>query len=216
MNNEIDMMKRYMEKISLMVEDDEANTSRRYGMGGGEDFSGRGMSGAISESKPEFNKNIVDKINNLEKDLSHLITNLKNMRDKLNSTPSIFPVKGIITSGFGYRKSPFTGRREFHRGIDILNKEGTPVIAPADGIVKKISKNALWGLNILISHGYNIETQYGHLKEVLVKKRQKVKRGDIIGRVGKTGRTTGPHLHYQIWVNGVPVNPMDYIIEGEM
>ena len=140
------------------------------------------------------------------------MANLINMNEDLDSTPSIFPVTGIITSRYGYRKSPFTGRREFHRGLDILNDEGTPVIVSADGIVKKVAMNSLWGLNVIISHGENIETQYGHLKEVFIKAGQKVKRGGQIGSVGRTGRTTGPHLHYQIWINGTPVNPMDYII----
>jgi len=223
MDKEIEKMEAYIDKINLMVEDEmeisKSNSSQQYGIGGGDEYlleKEINNSLVAFENTSEIKRNIYEKLEYLDGDLKLLTMNLRNMIEKLASTPSIFPVNGMITSPFGYRKSPFTGRKEFHRGIDILNKEGTPIIAPANGVVKKISTNPHWGLNILISHGNKIETQYGHLLESFMEEGQKVKRGNIIGTLGKSGRTTGPHLHYQIWINGTPVNPLDYVVEGEL
>ena len=222
--HEMEVMIRYMDKINLMVEYDFVITNNRkpgkYGVGGGDDLAIDEMNYPSGGEKVDNfinkKKNIFVRIENLEDDLDDLVLNLQNMVDRLNSTPSILPVKGIITSGFGYRKSPFTGRRELHRGIDILNEVGTPVISPADGIIKEISTNTLWGNNILIFHLDDLETQYGHLDEIIVEIGQKIKRGDIIGTLGYSGRITGPHLHYQVWVKGSPVDPMDYVIEENL
>ncbi len=140
----------------------------------------------------------------------------KDKNDILRKTPSIWPVKGFITDGFGYRIDPFTGKRAFHKGIDISAKRGTPVIAPADGIVTMAGKTKGYGNFVVINHQNNIETRYGHLRDIFVKKGQMVKRGDVIGTVGNTGRSTGPHLHFEIRVNGKAVNPKNYIISEIM
>lgn len=138
---------------------------------------------------------------------------LRNKKLVLASTPSIWPTKGWVTSGFGFRKSPFTGRKEFHRGIDIATRIGTPVIAPADGIVAYRGVEGGLGLVLVINHGYGFKTRYGHLSKVLVKVGQRVKRGQKIALVGNTGRSTGPHLHYEVSLHGVPVNPRNYILD---
>ena len=223
MREEVESMRKYMKKVNLMVEDDlvadGTNGFQVYGVGGGEELSDvddKNLEKEITGELHDLKNSLYDDIESLDNDLNILVLSLENVKNKLDATPSIFPVKGIITSGFGYRKSPFTGRREYHRGIDILNELGTPIISPADGVVKEISVNPLWGLNMLISHGHNVETQYGHLQKTLIKVGQKVKRGQAICELGKTGRTTGPHLHYQIWVKGTPVDPMDYIIEEDV
>lgn len=130
----------------------------------------------------------------------------------LASTPSILPTKGWITSIYGKRKDPFTGRRSKHRGMDISNRIGTAVMAPADGIVTKIKRMASLGKMVEISHGYGIKTRYGHLSKFNVKVGQKVKRGQEIADMGNTGRSTGPHLHYEVIVNGVHVNPSKYVL----
>jgi murein DD-endopeptidase MepM/ murein hydrolase activator NlpD len=132
---------------------------------------------------------------------------------KLASTPSILPAKGWVTSNYGSRVSPFTGEPQHHTGIDIANRIGTPVAASADGIVVQAGKNASLGKFISISHGYGIKTTYGHLSEVLVRPGQKVKRGAQIAQMGNTGRSTGPHLHYAVSVNGLNVNPEKYIVD---
>jgi len=128
-------------------------------------------------------------------------------------TPSILPVGGIITSGFGYRRDPFTHRIKMHQGIDIAGPVGTPVHATADGRVVLAGPKHGWGLVVEIDHGYGYKTVYAHLHSIKVSKGDFVKRGDIIGLRGKTGRTTGSHLHYEVRVSGVPVNPLNYILD---
>ena len=131
----------------------------------------------------------------------------------LAATPSVTPTKGWVTSGFGYRSSPFTRNREFHRGIDIAGRVGTSVVAPADGRVRFVGSKRSLGNSIVLEHGYGIESLYGHLSELGVKVGQRVRRGEQIGAMGSTGRSTGPHLHYQVEVNGAPVNPRNYILD---
>lgn len=145
-------------------------------------------------------------------DFTNLIKELEQKRNLLASTPSIRPVNGWITSKFGYRKSPFTGRREFHAGLDIANKSGTKLIATANGKISYAARKKYIGHLIIIDHGFGRVTKYGHLKEILVKRGQKVKRGDVIGLIGNTGRSTGPHVHYEVRINGTPVNPLKYIL----
>jgi len=130
----------------------------------------------------------------------------------LACTPSIWPTRGWISSGFGYRMSPFTNRREFHRGLDIVTRKGKPVIAPADGVVSGAGREYGYGNIISINHGYGLKSKYAHLSKIHVKKGQYVKRGQKIGKVGNTGRTTGPHLHYEVHLNGVSMNPLRYIL----
>jgi len=137
---------------------------------------------------------------------------LQDQKSLLASTPAIRPTTGWLSSGFGYRTSPFTGRREFHRGVDIATREGTPVIAPADGVVTFAGKKGGLGNMVVIDHGYGKITRYGHMKKWLVRQGAHIKRGDKIGLVGNTGRSTAPHLHYEVHVNGIPANPAKYIL----
>jgi len=137
---------------------------------------------------------------------------LKAQKSILACTPSIRPTDGWFSSGFGYRISPFTNQREFHKGIDIATRIGTPIIASADGLVVYVGREGNFGKMVAINHGYNLKTRYGHLSKFRIKKGQHVKRGQIIGEVGNTGRCTGPHLHYEVLFNGVPVNPLNYIL----
>ena len=137
---------------------------------------------------------------------------LENQKMLLACTPSIWPTKGWLSSGFGYRVSPFTGQREFHKGIDIATRMKAPIVAPANGIVSRIAWDRGYGRILTIAHGHGIVTRYAHLSKVLVKKGQYVKRGETIALVGNTGRSTGPHLHYEVLLNGIPVNPLRYIL----
>jgi len=133
--------------------------------------------------------------------------------ERLRHTPSIWPAEGWVSCGYGPRINPFTGRREFHTGIDISNHIGTPIVAPADGRVERVWKDRFLGLAVKIDHGYGIKTLYGHLHKVLVKPGQRVKRGERIALMGNSGRSTGPHLHYEVHVKGKPRNPRDYILD---
>ncbi|MCK5695337.1 MAG: M23 family metallopeptidase, partial [Desulfobacula sp.] len=117
-----------------------------------------------------------------------------------------------ITSKFGYRTSPFTGRREFHSGLDISNKSGTKIIATANGRISYAARKMYIGNLVVIDHGHGRVTKFGHLKKILVKQGQRVKRGDVIALLGNTGRSTGPHVHYEVRINGTPVNPLKYIL----
>ena len=145
-------------------------------------------------------------------DFEDLIGKLEKKKNLLAATPSIRPVEGWITSKFGYRKSPFTGRRSFHSGLDISNRPGTKIIATADGVVTYAARKMYLGNLVVVDHGYGKVTRYGHCKKILVKQGQKVKRGENIALVGNTGQSTGPHLHYEVRINGAPVNPLKYIL----
>lgn len=149
---------------------------------------------------------------NQEAGFESLLQYLETQVDLLASTPSIRPVSGWITSRFSHRISPFTGRREFHNALDIANRLKTPIIAPADGKVSFVGKRWLMGNVIEINHGHGFLTRYAHLDLSKKKKGERVKRGETIALMGNTGRSTGPHLHYQIYLNGLPVNPEKYII----
>ena len=130
----------------------------------------------------------------------------------LAHTPSLWPTKGWVSSRFGQRVSPFTNEREFHKGLDISTSKLSPIIAPADGVVSSVRWDHGYGKILTINHDYGLKTKYAHLEDSLVKKGQYVKRGQKIALVGATGRTTGPHLHYEVHLNGAPVNPLRYIL----
>ncbi len=141
-----------------------------------------------------------------------LLQHLEAQKNILDCTPAICPAEGWVSSSFGYRKNPFTGRREMHKGLDIANHKGTPIIAPADGVVTYVGRKGLLGHIVEIDHGHGFVTRYGHISKALAKKGQKVKRGEEIAQIGTTGRSTGPHLHYEVRLNGVQVNPQKYIL----
>jgi murein DD-endopeptidase MepM/ murein hydrolase activator NlpD len=147
-----------------------------------------------------------------EQSLQELYELLKDQESLLSSTPSIWPSRGWITSGFGYRVSPFTGEKQLHEGIDISAPSGTKVFAPADGVVTNTSTEEGYGKVVAINHGYGIVTRYAHNSEIKVKVGQRVRRGEQISTIGNTGRSTGPHVHYEVRVNGIPVNPMRYVL----
>ena len=150
----------------------------------------------------------------LNKDLSALEEKFVAQSRMLSSTPSIAPVRGILTDGFGGRSDPFTREPGQHNAIDISSAVGQPIRSPADGIVVKAEWASGYGNVIYISHGYGYSTRYGHLSAFAVRPGARIKRGDVIGYVGSTGRSTGPHLHYEVRVNNNPVNPLEYILNA--
>jgi len=141
-----------------------------------------------------------------------LLRALRENRDSIAAMPAVWPVDGFISSPFGVRSSSISGRGEFHKGIDIRARPGTPIIAPAKGTVSMAGVDGGYGLSVEIQHSRHITTKYGHLQRFVVREGQQLKRGDLIGFVGSTGRSTGPHLHYEVKLNGVQVNPMRYIL----
>ena len=132
---------------------------------------------------------------------------------RLSHTPSVWPVRGYFSSGFGNRADPFTAGKDFHPGIDISAPRGTKAVAPADGVVLAVGRRGAYGLAIIIDHGNGIITRYGHLEGFKVRAGQRVRRGDVIGLVGSTGRSNAPHLHYEVWLDDKAQNPIHYILE---
>jgi murein DD-endopeptidase MepM/ murein hydrolase activator NlpD len=147
-----------------------------------------------------------------EESLSELEKLLQTKKDLLTHTPSVWPCQGWITSGFGFRTNPFTNLVQMHEGVDISNRVGTLVVAPSDGIISDIGNDWVHGKIVVISHGFGMTTRYSHLSKTLVQVGQKVKRGDKIAELGVSGKTTGPHLHYEVRISGIPVNPLRYAL----
>ena len=138
---------------------------------------------------------------------------LTKQKDRLAATPSIWPTRGYVSSRFGPRISPFTGRRQRHTGIDVAAARGTPILATADGIVTFSGRLAGYGRAIVITHGFGFKSFYGHNQKNKVRKGHRVKRGQVIGTVGNSGYSTGSHVHYEVIVKGTAINPLKYIID---
>jgi murein DD-endopeptidase MepM/ murein hydrolase activator NlpD len=150
---------------------------------------------------------------NLEKNINKLDVHVLDKESILRSTPTIMPTNGWITSYFGHRISPTAGVKKMHEGLDVGANYGTPIYAPADGVVTFAGNKAGFGLFVQIDHGYGIETIYAHSQEIMTKNGQNIKRGDLLAKIGSTGSSTGPHLHYEVRVNGIAVDPLYFILE---
>jgi murein DD-endopeptidase MepM/ murein hydrolase activator NlpD len=212
-------LRRFDHKLRVITNLDPGDGLPLTGLGGieGEGLESHHLSGLTRAQRDARMMESMDRLAEIseeqEESFKELIAHLENQTAKLSHTPSISPTKGWITSGFGYRVSPFTKKRELHRGIDIAGRMGTPIISPADGRVRYAGPDRGLGNSVIVRHGYGVETVYGHLSEILVKAGEKVKRGDRVGLMGSTGRSTGPHLHYQVNVSGVAVNPRNYMLD---
>jgi murein DD-endopeptidase MepM/ murein hydrolase activator NlpD len=152
-------------------------------------------------------------ISGIEGNIHKLDQFLLDKESFLNSTPTILPADGWITSYFGQRMSPWAGRLKMHEGLDVGAPYGTPVYSPADGIITYSGEKAGFGKFVQIDHGYGIETIYAHNQSLSVRSGQKVKRGSLLAAVGNTGHSTGPHLHYEVRVNGIAVDPLYFILD---
>lgn len=150
----------------------------------------------------------------LEQGLQDQYEHLVDQKAFLAALPTRKPAIGYFTSGFGTRHAPFGGKVKMHEGLDIANHPGTPIRATADGVVTFSSTKAGYGQTVILDHGYGLQTWYAHTRKVLVKQGQKMRRGDTIALLGNSGRSTGPHCHYEVRVNGIPVDPLSYILEN--
>lgn len=148
----------------------------------------------------------------LEQGVFELHETLSERQSLLMATPNIKPARGWFTSRFGYRLDPFTGRPTMHAGVDIAAPPGTSVFSPADGVVSYVGYESGYGKIVSIDHGYGVVTRYAHNSQVFVEVGQKIKRRDVISAIGNTGRSSGPHLHYEVRVHGLPVDPMNYVL----
>lgn len=149
----------------------------------------------------------------IELDLAKLWGNISERRELLSHTPSIYPAFGWESSHFGYRNDPFTGKVTLHKGLDLAGRIGTPIYAPAAGVISYVGYEPGYGKIVSIDHGFGVVTRYAHNSKIFVKIGQTIKRRDKIAAIGSTGRSSGPHLHYEVRVNGMPVDPKNYILE---
>lgn len=215
----IQAFENYARKLNVMAGLRSPEALKEVGVGSGEEKDGQEINTALSSPRsnpPILSLNQIQlKAEQLEQNFGTLLSFFEQQRARLAQTPTIWPTVGFITSGFGWRIDPFTGKQTFHKGIDIATNLGNPVVATADGVVVETKNDRIGGKTILISHGGGISTLFYHLDKILVRPGQKVKRGEIIGLVGKTGKALGPHLHYEVQVNGKSVNPLLYILEEE-
>jgi murein DD-endopeptidase MepM/ murein hydrolase activator NlpD len=169
---------------------------------------------AASLSSPEDTFGVLRTVlQGLENRLRYVRHDVEQREALAAATPSIWPAHGWLTGTFGGRSDPFTGESGFHQGLDISLEKGSPVYATADGTVESAAYNGDYGNLIVLKHGFGLTTRYGHLSGFAVKAGQTVKRGDVIGYVGATGRATGPHLHYEILTNGQLMNPLQLLTQ---
>ena len=188
------------------------------GIGGPDEFGLQNLATLGEKKQEEALKEMHQELSQLkgaasrqEASLQLLIEYFEDKRSLYASTPSVWPVRGWVTSPFGNRTSPFSGILKFHEGIDVAAQTGTPIMAPADGVVIASGFHTGYGNMVEISHGYGIKTIFAHNSRLNVKAGQRVKRGDVISYLGDSGSSTGPHLHYEVRLNGLPVNPMRYM-----
>ena len=230
--SELDALRQTMERIQK-----DENTIRNFlGLDRGQDdTSGLGQggepspdlstiapkdamaSGSLQVPAKPGNVSSLQPAQRLEADLQELVEAIRGQQQIWDSTPSVIPVEADdywFSSGFGWRRSPFTGLKEFHNGLDISSRKGTPIIAPANGKVIKRGYDKYLGKYLKIDHGRQIITMYGHLSGFNVSAGQKVERGDTIGFMGNSGLSTGHHLHYMLKVKNRLVNPLHYILNA--
>lgn len=158
-------------------------------------------------------QNLSQKALSIESNLNSLLSFFESDRLRLATTPSIMPAAGWISSVYGHRNDPFTGAWVMHWGLDISTNTGNPIMATADGIVIKVETDRYLGKNVTVSHGNGYTTVYGHMSNFAVKVGQKVKRRDIIGYIGQTGKAAGPHVHYEVFKDGKRADPRNFLLE---
>lgn len=203
-------LQKTVDKLGVMAGLEQAPADAKLG----------GIGGAVgSESTapsldPGFSLRSMDRnVEDLTQRSEKLESFYRDQKILLASTPSIWPVRGYLSSRFGNRTDPFTAQPDFHSGIDISTPIGTKVVAPADGVVVSCGEKGAYGNSIIIDHAYGMVTRYGHLAGYAVRPGRRIKRGEVIGYVGKTGRSQAPHLHYEVWVREQAQNPIHFILD---
>ena len=217
--DQIGRMRELDYKLRLITDlEVERPTPSQYGIGGGLDVRGEALKDADLaklDVAALLDKDLVrlEKMAQYqEESFNNLKAFLADQKDLIERSPYRWPVRGFLSSTFGARVDPFTGQQRMHEAIDIVAPKGTPIKAPADGIGTFSGHDSTFGNMLVIDHGYGVITRYGHNDTVVVREGQRVKRGDTISTVGTSGRSTGPHLHYEIRINDVAINPLNMII----
>lgn len=194
-------------RVRQLADLDDSSPSLPVAMGGAAEVE---MSSGIDEIQQKINQ--LQLSIDLRRQSQEEIRNLLNDQVSLGrATPAGWPTRGWLTSYFGMRKSPYTGKRKIHEGLDIAASTGTSVISTADGVVARVEYSSGYGKTVIVDHGYGYRTLYGHNSKILVRSGQRVRRGERLAEVGNTGRSTGSHLHYEILLNGVPIDPRKFL-----
>ena len=211
----IDSYEKYAKKLNVLAGLKSSDVmDAEPGIGGGSDFNQEpSTSFDPPDSELSSLKNISQQAEGIEKNLTVLANFFQDESLKLAGTPTIWPTKGYLSSPYGWRNDPFTGKRTFHSAIDIATYQGNPVVATADGVVINAAKDKVSGNYVKISHRGGLVTVYCHLSKTLVKRGQRVKRWDKIGLVGATGKARGAHVHYEVHLFGKQKNPWYYLLE---
>jgi murein DD-endopeptidase MepM/ murein hydrolase activator NlpD len=210
----IDNYESYAKKLNVMAGlKSEEILEGEPGIGGPGDTQEVGDLGPAQELDLENLNDITRKADRIKKNLDTLTVFFEDQTLQLASTPTIWPTKGYMSSPYGWRDDPFTGKRTFHHGIDIATSHGNPIYATADGTVIQARADKIGGKTVKIKHMFGYVTIYCHMSKFLVKVGQKVKRGDTIGLVGSTGKARGPHVHYEVQLNSKEKNPYYYLLE---
>ena len=218
-SNKLVDLKNFDQKLKTMVNLETDDDNNQFFGVGGSDTTLMDPDYTIEDAHQKLIRLMHQSMDDLDREVSvatadkkELVEYFEQQKSLLSHTPSLWPTKGWISSRFGYRISPFTNEKEFHRGLDICNRMNAPIIAPSDGVVTSVGWDFGYGKSLVIKHGYGLKTKYAHLNKILVRKGEVVKRGQEIAKVGNSGRSTGPHLHYEVLLDGVPVNPLQYIL----
>lgn len=218
----LEMTKRTDNQLRKVLGMDPGFLDRERGLGGPQDTDLQDfrklLNAKASEIKEATLNNSIQKMQEeSRKRLSSYTEITLYLTDRHNgarATPSIWPAEGRVTSNFGYRIAPLRLASEYHSGIDIANEAGTPIYAAADGVVRHSGWAQGYGMCAVVDHGFGYSTLYGHMSEVLAKEGKAVRRGQVLGRMGSTGTSTGNHLHYEVWTGGLPRDPMKYLQVG--
>lgn len=207
LENQVQDYQQRIHKLAIVAGLSELSPASEVGIGGSEPLSDR-------QSALEFDlAQLQATIDGMGEGMELLHVKLEEHQTAISSIPAITPAKGLFTSSFGWRKDPFTGTRAFHQGIDIVAPRGQEIYATGDGLVIKAGVMQGLGKAVYLSHGQGVVTRYGHMSKILVEAGQQVKRGEVIGHIGSTGRSTGNHVHYEVHVDGKATNPLAYVLD---
>ncbi|MBE0433005.1 peptidoglycan DD-metalloendopeptidase family protein [candidate division WOR-3 bacterium] len=195
-----------------------AEELREMGIGGyAPDFARQDISPKVKQELADVSEsldNLVGRARLQRQSYDELVNHLQEKAHLRDHTPSIIPVQGWMIRGYGYHIDPFTGQVKMHEGLDIAAPIGTPIVSPADGMVRFAGERKDYGQCVEIDHGYGFMTVYAHCQRLRVNAGMRVRRGDIIAHVGTTGRSTGPHLHYEVRLSHAAANPLNYILSN--
>ena len=217
-SDRMEEFKQFDKKIRIMATN-QIGRDKKVPLGvGGSNSERIRLKELVGKSEERLISGMHESINQLSEDarereqsFNELLKFLREQKSLLAATPSTWPVRGWVTSEFGSRENPFSSGTELHKGIDIATRMGKEVTAPADGLVIEVSYRSDDGNLVRVDHGYGVSTSFAHLSKSAVKQGIRVKRGDVLGYVGDTGRSTGAHLHYAVLINNIPVNPRKYL-----